>query len=634
MKIRKLLYLILALAVMLSLVACGGGDDGDSNGGGDDETPVKTYTVSFDVEGIPKQTVEDGKLAEEPTAPSRDYYLFGGWRCNGEEWSFDTPVTKDVTLTAVWVPVDFDISYYDGDDKLTLEPIKYNVETDSFKLPDAPSKAHYEFCGWYTDKELTAPIEGITKGSNGHITVYAKYSPVTYTIDYVVYGGSYPDTNPREYTLLDRFELEGAELAGYSFDGWYTDESFSSDTRVTVIEGGELGSITLYANFIPNTYSIEYVLDNGENGEGNPEYFTVEDDIDFADAKKKGYSFVGWYTTFNFDEDSKVTSVSSLGPASTVLYAKFSANSYGITYELDGGENHENNPETFTVLDAISLGNAEKEGYTFLGWYTTPTFDEGTKIGIIIDAEPEPITLYAKFEITVHRVAYELNGGVNGEGNPNEFTFFDSFVLKDAEKEGYEFIGWYTDPYFDENTKVPVINGFEREALTLYARFELKKYVIIYDLCGGVNGDNPAEFTILDSFVLKDAEKEGYNFLGWYTTPTFDDGTRITFIENPKPEDLYLYARFELESYAITYELNGGVNHGDNPATYTSADSSFQFLAPTRSGYKFAGWFLDDNYKTQVSTLRGKSGDITLYAKWDVDSGGGIITPEDNFHNS
>ena len=67
---------------------------------------VVKYTVTFDAKGgapTPNaQTVEEGKAATAPTAPTKDGYTFVEWQLNGVKYVFSTKVTEDITLVAVW----------------------------------------------------------------------------------------------------------------------------------------------------------------------------------------------------------------------------------------------------------------------------------------------------------------------------------------------------------------------------------------------------------------------------------------------------------------------------------------------------------------------------------------------------
>ena len=91
---KVLLFILAALLLVIGafLVAC-------------KDEPV-TYTVTFDSDGgseIESQTVEEGKKATEPTAPTKAGYTFDGWYIGTEKWSFiEYVVTEDMTLTAKW----------------------------------------------------------------------------------------------------------------------------------------------------------------------------------------------------------------------------------------------------------------------------------------------------------------------------------------------------------------------------------------------------------------------------------------------------------------------------------------------------------------------------------------------------
>jgi endo-1,4-beta-xylanase len=68
--------------------------------------------------------------------------------------------------------------------------------------------------------------------------------------------------------------------------------------------------------------------------------------------------------------------------------------------------------------------------------------------------------------------------------------------------------------------------------------------------------------------------------------------------------------------YSITYQLNGGTNTVDNPATYTGT-SKIKLNVPNKGGYTFAGWYTDKACKKQIKAInKGSKKNITVYAKW------------------
>lgn len=71
----------------------------------DKEDKVTKYTVTFNSDGgssVSKQTVEEGKKATEPKAPTKSGYTFKGWYLGSTKYNFSNKVTKNITLTAKW----------------------------------------------------------------------------------------------------------------------------------------------------------------------------------------------------------------------------------------------------------------------------------------------------------------------------------------------------------------------------------------------------------------------------------------------------------------------------------------------------------------------------------------------------
>ena len=94
-----------------------------------------------------------------------------------------------------------------------------------------------------------------------------------------------------------------------------------------------------------------------------------------ADPTKEGYTFAGWYanliseTPYNFDDG-----VSAL----QVLYAKWTSNTYTVTFDPNGGELDSQDLTKPVTFDSEygELPIPTKEGYTFQGWYTDDSFTE------------------------------------------------------------------------------------------------------------------------------------------------------------------------------------------------------------------------------------------------------------------
>ena len=80
--------------------------NGDTIKEGDEEYTVPTtYTVSFDANGgatIDPQTVKENATATKPADPTKEGFVFKGWTLNGVAYDFNTAVTGNITLVAVW----------------------------------------------------------------------------------------------------------------------------------------------------------------------------------------------------------------------------------------------------------------------------------------------------------------------------------------------------------------------------------------------------------------------------------------------------------------------------------------------------------------------------------------------------
>ena len=62
-------------------------------------------------------------------------------------------------------------------------------------------------------------------------------------------------------------------------------------------------------------------------------------------------------------------------------------------------------------------------------------------------------------------------------------------------------------------------------------------------------------------------------------------------------------AETPVQEHSISYVLQEGTNHPDNPESYKSQNTEIELYEPTRDGYRFIGWFLDEEYKQKISYI-------------------------------
>ena len=279
--------------------------------------------------------------------PYRDSdYSFGGYftmenglgkqyyTANGESTSvYDKE--EDLTLYAYWIKNTFqyEVTFVANDDESSNVGVKITV-TYNENMPDIePSSSrneNYIFAGYFTGRNCqgeqyyTADGKALKKYElKSDLTLYAGWIKI-YSITYILNGGTNDANNPDSYTALtETITLADATKNGYVFDGWYTDEACTEINKITQIEQGTIGNITLYADWI-EAYTITYVLNGGTNDANNPDSYTaLTETITLADATKNGHIFGGWYTDEACTKTNKVTQIEQGTTGNITLYAKW-----------------------------------------------------------------------------------------------------------------------------------------------------------------------------------------------------------------------------------------------------------------------------------------------------------------------
>ncbi len=72
-----------------------------------------------------------------------------------------------------------------------------------------------------------------------------------------------------------------------------------------------------------------------------------------------------------------------------------------------------------------------------------------------------------------------------------------------------------------------------------------------------------------------------------------------------------------VNEYLINYVLDGGINNGNNPATYLSTGARIVFYEPTKENKVFDGWYAENTFTNSITDIpAGSTGNKTVYAKW------------------
>ncbi|MBO8426156.1 MAG: leucine-rich repeat protein [Firmicutes bacterium] len=210
------------------------------------------YQVSFIVNGGTLiEPIVTSKIEDEPKT-SRKGYTFLGWyfdKSFSSKASFPLEITEDITLYAKWEKNTYDVHFelYGGRGVSDLK-------TDRIETEPLPTKDGYTFLGWYLDSAYSEKAS-FPFDVTGNITLYAKWEKNTYDVHFELYGGTGVSD-----LKTDRIETEPIPTKeGYTFLGWYFDESFSSKASFPL---EVTGNITLYAKWEENELAgITFTVD-------------------------------------------------------------------------------------------------------------------------------------------------------------------------------------------------------------------------------------------------------------------------------------------------------------------------------------------------------------------------------------
>ncbi len=144
-------------------------------------------------------------------------------------------------------------------------------------------------------------------------------------------------------------------------------------------------------------------------------------------------------------------------------------------------------------------------------------------------------------------------------------------------------------------------------------------YTVTFDANSGYCSTSTKQVTLGETYGdLPTPSRTGYGFTGWYTPDDSKvlDSTIVTTASNH-----VLYAHWNAIAYTVNYDANGGnVDPTSKTVTY---DSTYGDLAtPTRTGWRFDGWFTAASGGVQVTnnTKVITSSNHTLYAHWTANS--------------
>lgn len=271
-------------------------------------------------------------------------------------------------------------------------------------------------------------------------------------------------------------------------------------------------------------------------------------------------------------------------------------NQYTISYRYEDGTVFEtvdiNENEVPTLITAPT-----KEGFVFVDWYT----DQACTTKYVPAGVTSNINIYAKY-YKPYVVTLNIADGIEPQ---IIYADQNGLITKpaDPERPGYEFIAWYSDPYFINQTD---FNKAITKDTKLFAKWNLQTYTIKFDTDGG-NAISDLSYTAEDgnAISLPIPNKAGSIFSHWVdeagnqynTINTFANYSLKAVYRNPEEIDINCttlaenheiasYASLKDNIYTLNVELRSRIATWTNPSNTSEAitfSQSYKFSNDTRN---------------------------------------------------
>ena len=622
---------------------------------------AQSFSITYDGNGSTSGSVTPGSYvaggvpyAIAANGFTKTGYTFAGWK-DSTNASFAVgagySTAANLALIAQWTASSFTITYNGNGSTAGSPAVAFESWSYSPTTPLTLSgrgdlvKTGFTFEGWATTANANSAITTASPTTN--TTYYAVWSATQYTVTYAPgIDASGSIASPGNKTLGQTFTLDsGSTLTppptianvSYSF-GYWSDGTKTYKSGATYVMPA--ANVILTANWIA-IYNVTYNPNGGTSSIASVQK-TENDPITIeAAATRTGYNFVKW-------EDQSL-GLWNPGDTTTVTAGRFLFNAQwspkNNTISFDGNSNTGGSvPANGTyVTDGAAFvipgnsGSLVRTGYTFIGWNTLAD-GTGTNYPAGVGstyAAPADLALFAKWQANTYLISYNGNGATGGSA-PDSGTYVtggSTYTVAanrsgtDAfSKTGFTFAGWNTAANGGGTDKSENATGFTTASdVVFYAKWTAASFAVTYDTDGGSNAPTQADTMYGSTFTLPVAPtKTGSNFLGWETASNlYAPGSTFTMGSST----LSFIARWSRINYVITYALNGGSGTTPTQGNVPSGDSFTTAVAPSRSGFTFAGWSDGATTTNAETSISNVSSNMTLTAQWTIAAPGIPGTP-------
>ena len=576
-----------------------------------------------------------------------------------------TEVIDGTTYETAYLDNHYDVTYsYNGATSGNTETGKTVEYGTAYGTLPAPERTGYTFSGWFLNStEVTAQTVVSTASNHTLQAHWTANANTAYTVVHYL-----QNANDNNYTVVETETLHGTtdttvlastltkagttNLPSSTYEGAKT-AGGETTTQVTILPDGS-GEIHLY--YTRNTFTM-LVIDgtNTKNPSGSGTYRwgqTVNISAEYKGEAGYSYSNFRWSAnpaaTVIADSTAQSTTATMPQESTTITaLADKAVINYTLNFDTNGGTFPQGTtvPNSYTVEDTVNLPEPEKQGYVFVGWKEVGADDSTatTEIPAGTIGNKNYVALYNNGEVSF-RINHYLENA-----NDNNYTLYSTEVI-DTYKGTSTKVKTGDVVTLDNNLAITIANstyvkstdtlgGNQGTSVTVAADGSTQIYVYYnrntyaLTVTAGThttNAQGSGTYKWGESVDISAAyaNLNGYTYsnFAWTTADTSilesttDQTTTVTM--PAAATTVTSTATRAINTYTISYTLDGGTVSGTNPTSYTVEDNNITLINPTKTGYTFAGWtgtgLSGATQNVVIST--GSYGNRSYTATWQINS--------------